>query len=84
MLHPPAHTLQLLKLHQLFFGLSQLISLIVQHSLHLSEQSEGVCLILTTCGGSEPLPQDVSLRQAAAEQDKRKNPHPCGLWSCDA
>lgn len=70
---PPAHTMYFLQLHQLLFGVLQLISLIVQSDHHLSEQSEAVCfsdLILTICDSSEPLSQDICFRQAAAKQDK--------------
>lgn len=76
MLHsssPCAHTLHSLKLHQLLFGLLQLISQIIQKSCHLFEQSEGEGfsgLILTVCDSNKPLPQNASLRQAAAEQEE--------------
>ena len=71
--HPTTRTLHFLKLHQVLFGVLQLISLLIQNGHHLSEQSEAVCfsdLILSKCDSSEPLSQDVCLRQAAAEQDE--------------
>lgn len=72
-LTPPAHTLYFLQLHQLLFGVLQLISLFIQNGHHLSEQSEAVCfseLILSVCDSSESLSQDIRLRQAAAKQDE--------------
>lgn len=69
----PTRTLYFLKLHQLLFGVSQLTSLFIQNSHHLSEQSEAVCiseLISSKCDSGDPLSQDVCLRQAAAKQDE--------------
>ena len=66
-------TLYHLQLHQLLFGASQLISLFIQSSHHLCEQSEPVCfskLVLSKCDSGEPLSQDVCLRQEAAKQDE--------------